>query len=303
VFLALVQLALTMMMVGANVVVGKLLALALPVPVVLFLRTTLAAAVLAPLAMREGRGLPRPAVLWNLVLQAALGTVAYNTLLLAGLRHTGALEAGLVLSILPAVVAVGAALILREKLSPRRWAAALLAACGMAALALGRGGSTGGSYAGDILVFGSVLAETAWILLSRANAGRIGVMRAAFWMQVSGMVMMAPVALPLLPQAGALSDWRIAGLLVLHTLTASVASVILWFSGMRRAPANLGGIFSVLLPATAAALAVLVLGETLTQALAGGFALTLASILLATWPGRGAPMRPRSASSVPETPA
>ena len=288
-----------MMLVGANVVVGKLLAAALPVPVVLLLRCVLATLVLAPLAWREPGGLPRPRVLLNLALQAATGTVAYNILLLAGLRRTGALPGGLMLSTLPAVVAVAAAALLGERLSPRRWLAALLAAAGMAALALGRGGAADGSGAGNALVFAAVLAESGWILLSRVNAARVGVCRGAFGMQAFGVLFLAPLAAghvaAQMPRL--LADPALLALLVFHALTASVISVLLWFSGMRRAPAYLAGVFSVLLPATAAVLAVLVLGERFTAPLAAGFVLMLGSILLATIP----PARP--APPVPRPPA
>jgi drug/metabolite transporter (DMT)-like permease len=286
--LAFLQLALAMMMTGTNVVVGKLLAQALPVPVVLLLRCVIASVVLAPLALQEGGGMPGRRVLFNLALQAAAGTGAYNMLLLAGLRRTGALQAGLLLSALPAVVAMAAALLLRERLSARRWLAALLAAAGMAALALGRGGAATGSLGGNALVFAAVLAETGWILLSRLSAGRVGVRQAAFWMQVFGVLLLAPVAgreaVAILPAL--LADSRLLGLLLFHALTASVFSVMLWFGGMRRAPASLAGIFTVLLPATAAVLAVAVLGEHMTAPLAAGFVLMLGSILLATWPVR-----------------
>jgi drug/metabolite transporter (DMT)-like permease len=55
---------------------------------------------------------------------------------------------------------------------------------------------------------------------------------------------------------------------------------------MRRAAANVAGVFSAFLPATAAVLGVAVLGETFTSVHAVGFAVMLASILLATWPAR-----------------
>jgi drug/metabolite transporter (DMT)-like permease len=46
------------------------------------------------------------------------------------------------------------------------------------------------------------------------------------------------------------------------------------------------GVFSAFLPATAAVLAVLVLGEAFTAGHGAGFVLMLGSILLATWPAR-----------------
>lgn len=277
------QLALAMALVGANVVVARILAGALPIPVILFVRCTLAFLTLAPFAGLFRPGFwPRRAVARNLALQAAFGTLLYNIALLAGLRRTGALEGGLVLASLPAVVAVGAFLLLRERLSPRRWGAVALAAAAMAALTLGRGGESGGTMLGDLLVFLGVCGEAAYVLLSKRVAGLVEVVRAAFWMQVFSAALLAPLALPLLDgPALAGAGWGIAGLLVFHSLTASVLCLLLWYRGMQRVPASLAGIFTGLLPATAAVLAILVLGEAPTPAHAAGFALMLLSILLA----------------------
>jgi drug/metabolite transporter (DMT)-like permease len=277
------QLALAMALVGANVVVARILAGALPIPVILFVRCTLAFLTLAPFAGLFRPGFwPRPGVARNLALQAAFGTLLYNIALLAGLRRTGALEGGLVLASLPAVVAIGAFLLLRERLGPRRWIAVAFAAAAMAALTVGRGGEIGGAVSGDLLVFLAVCGEGAYVLLSKRIAGRMEVARAAFWMQVFSAALLAPLALPLLDgPALAGMGWRIAGLLVFHSLTASVLCLLLWYRGMRRVPASLAGIFTGLLPATAAVLAILVLGEAPTPAHAAGFALMLLSILLA----------------------
>ncbi len=272
-----------MVLVGANVAVARVLADALPIPVILFLRCALASLVLLPFTVTFRPGVfPPRALLGNLVLQAALGTLLYNVALLAGLRRTGALEGGLVLASLPAVVAVGAWLVLRERLPPRRWAAAGLAALAMAALTLGRSAGITGSLAGDGLVFLAVCGEAAYALLSKRMSGLIGVVQATFWMQVFSAAMLAPLALPLLDSAMLTGmGWRIAALLVFHSLTASVLSLLLWYNGMKHAPASLAGIFTAFLPATAALLAILVLHEIPTAAHAAGLVLMLLSILLA----------------------
>ena len=286
---ALAQLALSMMLTGVNVVAGKVLAQALPVPVVLFLRCGLAIVVLAPFALHR---LPGRMLALNLLIQAAIGTVGYNCFLLAGLRRTGALEAGFVLATIPAVMAIGAALVFRERLSPRRWASVALASFGMMALAA-RGNASSGTLAGDALVFAAVCSEAGFMLLAKHSAGRLGLFAGAFWMQVFSFALLAPWAVAEWP--GALPSVPIIGLLVFHSLTASVLCLILWYGGMRRAPAHVAGVFTILLPATAAATAVLALGERFNFALAIGFALMGVSILLATWPQRKtgvAPPRP-----------
>jgi drug/metabolite transporter (DMT)-like permease len=288
VILAYSQLALSMALAGANVGVAKLLADDLPVAMILGLRCALAVAVLWPLARAmEGRiGIDR-ATARNLAWQAAFGTVLYNAALLAGLQRTTALEAGLILATMPALVAVGGAFWLRERLPARLWAAVALAAFGMGALVLARVAADGhGSALGNLLVFAGVCGEAMYVLLARRIAGRVPVVTASFWMQVFSLLMLLPLCLPVLGSVAALGDPGVSALLVFHSLTSSVLCLLLWYAGMKRAPAGIAGIFTAFLPATAAAVAVGLLGEAFTSVHAAGFFLLMCSLLLATWPTR-----------------
>jgi drug/metabolite transporter (DMT)-like permease len=103
-------------------------------------------------------------------------------------------------------------------------------------------------------------------------------------MQLFSAAMMAPFALPAWPGWAAVEP--VAGLLVFHSLTSSVLCLVLWFNGLKRAPAGIAGVFTIFLPATAVALGALWLGEPLGVAHALGFALMAGSLLLATWPRR-----------------
>jgi drug/metabolite transporter (DMT)-like permease len=288
VLLAYSQLALSMALVGANVAVAKLLAESLPVALILALRCLLAVVVLWPLARAmDGSLRTSPRVLWNLALQALFGTLLYNLALLAGLRLTSALEAGLILATLPAVVAVGGAAWLRERLPARQWAAVILAAFGMGALVLARVAAEGhGSALGNLLVFAGVCGEAMYVLLARRIAGQVPVVTATFWMQLFSLLMLVPLAVPVVGAVSALADPTVSALLVFHSLTSSVICLVLWYAGMKRASASLAGVFTVFLPATAAAVAVGVLGEPFTAVHAAGFVLLVASLLLATWPAR-----------------
>ncbi len=286
--LAQAQLALSMALVGANVAVGKLLAEALPIPLILCLRCLLACLVLWPLARAmEGAVRPGGRALRNLALQALFGTALYNAGLLAGLRLTTALEAGLVLATMPAVVALGSAAFLGERPTARHWAAALLAAGGMAAITVARlGGAGGGSALGNALVFIGVCGEAAYVLLAKRIAGQVPVVTASFWMQAFSALLLLPFALAGVDAMAALAAPGLAGLLVFHGLTASVLCLLLWYAGLKTVPAGMAGVFTVFLPATAAVTAVAVLGERFTVTHAAGFALMAGSLLLATWPAR-----------------
>ena len=296
--LAYLQLATSMALVGANVGVAKLLSAALPIPMIAGLRCALAVLVLWPLARAiEGQVRVERRGLWNLALQAVFGTVIYNAGLLAGLRLTSALEAGLVLATLPAVVAVGGALWLGERLPARQWAAVALAGIGMAALTIARLGTGGsGSVLGNLLVFGGVCGEALYVLLAKRLAGRVPVVTASLWMQGFSVLVLLPFCLPVAGTVLALGDPAVAGLLVFHSLTASVICLLLWYAGLRRAPAGIAGVFSALLPATAALVAIAFLGEAFSVVHAAGFCLLTGSMLLATWPSR------RAAAPLPRAP-
>ena len=278
-----------MMLVGANVAVAKLLAEALPIALVAFLRCVQAMAVLFPLArwMDGAVRLPRD-VLRNLALQAVFGTAIYNAGLLAGLRLTTALEGGLVLATLPAVVAIGGAVLLRERLPARQWAAVALAAGGMAAITVARtAGGQGGSLVGNLLVFGGGLGEGAHVPPARRGAGRVPGVTASLWMQGFSALVLLPFAAPGFGAVAALGDASLAALLVFHSLTASVLCLLLWYAGLKRVPAGMAGVFTAFLPGTAALVAVTLLGEAFTATHAAGFVLMMGSVAVATWPRRG----------------
>jgi drug/metabolite transporter (DMT)-like permease len=108
-------------------------------------------------------------------------------------------------------------------------------------------------------------------------------------MQVFSLLMLVPLCLPVLGSIAALGDARVSGLLAFHSLTSSVLCLLLWYAGLKRVPAGIAGVFTAFLPATAAAVAVGVLGEAFTGIHAAGFVLLMLSLLLATWPASQKP--------------
>ena len=63
-------------------------------------------------------------------------------------------------------------------------------------------------------------------------------------------------------------------------------TVWLWMTGLKRVPAALGGVFTVMLPISAALVGVLVLGESLSRVQLLAFSIALVGVLLATLPTR-----------------
>ena len=76
------------------------------------------------------------------------------------------------------------------------------------------------------------------------------------------------------------------GLLLFYALAACVWTVWLWMTGLRVVPAAQAGVFTVMLPVSAAVVGMVVLGERISglQLLALGAALL--GVVVATWPAK-----------------
>jgi drug/metabolite transporter (DMT)-like permease len=75
-------------------------------------------------------------------------------------------------------------------------------------------------------------------------------------------------------------------LLVFYALAASVATVWLWMKGLAQVPAPQAGVFTVMLPITAAAVGVGFLNEPFGSGHLAALLMALLGLLLATWPTR-----------------
>jgi drug/metabolite transporter (DMT)-like permease len=73
-------------------------------------------------------------------------------------------------------------------------------------------------------------------------------------------------------------------LLVFYAVAASMVTVWLWMKGLQHVPSSRAGVFTVMLPVSAALVGVLVLGERFGMAHVAAFALAMLGLLLATWP-------------------
>jgi drug/metabolite transporter (DMT)-like permease len=275
-----------MAVVGSYVALSKPLAEAIPIFLLATLRFGIAAVAMIPwTAARPGEEKPSARDWRQLFLQSFFGNFLFSICMLNGVALTSASAAGIILSTLPAVVAVFSALFLRERLTPRVIAAVSLAVAGIAVLQLTRAGGTHADNdnvtLGNLLVFASVCCEATYVILGKRLTASLSAMRISALINLFGLLLILPFGLW---QArtfdfGALSPghWT---LLVYYAIAASMLSTWLWLSGLKFVPANHAGVFTVALPLSSTLLAVAVLGETLTTGHLIAFACAVAGILL-----------------------
>ncbi|WP_431820010.1 DMT family transporter [Burkholderia sp. F1] len=267
----------SMLLVGSNVGIGKSIVAFVPVVILATLRFVIAIGVLWPLfrpvkmrAVKRGEWL-------NLFLQAFFGTFMFTLLMLNGVQRTSAVAAGVITSTIPAVVALFAWLILREKPNGRALVSIALAIAGVVTINFANGGATAtgataGSLTGNLLMLGAVCCESIYVILSRRLTQTLAPIDICAYTHLFGLLLMLPLG------AGAMWHFDYASvpasiwaLVVWYGLSASIFSFWMWMKGIRHVPGSLAGVFSAVLPVAAAVYGIVFLGERPT--LAHGFAL------------------------------
>jgi drug/metabolite transporter (DMT)-like permease len=290
-------LALSMALVGSYVALSKPLVAAIPVFLLAWLRFGIGGAAMLHWLRKPAHEAPlAPRTRQLLFLESFLGNFLFSICMLFGVSLTSAVSAGVIMAAIPAVVAVLSWSFLREPIAGRTWAAIACAAAGIGLLALSRpahgpGGVAPGQWAwlGNLLVFAAVVCEASYAVIGKALTGVLGPKRITSLINLWGFALVTPFGLyaALRFDFGSVAPgtWL---LLLFYSLAASVWTVWLWMTGLKVVPAAQAGVFTVMLPISAALVGVLVLGESLAGMQLLAFAAALAGMVLATVPGRPA---------------
>ena len=289
-------LALSMSLTGSYVALSKPLVHVLPVFLLAWMRFGIAAVAMLPWLKKPPDEAPLTGKTRLLLfLESFLGNFLFSICMLYGISMTSAVSAGVVLSGIPAVIAVMSWLFLRERIGRRMWLAAACAVAGVALLALSKsgsanaGGAAGNAVLGNLLVFGAVVCEGAYTVIGKRLTGVLGPKRISALINLWGFTLMTPFGIYYaLGFDFAAVTHGIWALLVFYALAASMGTVWLWMTGSRHLPAAQGGIFTVMLPISAALCGVLVLGESLGAIQLLAYAIALLGIVL-TWNHRPVP--------------
>ncbi|MGB3425731.1 MAG: DMT family transporter [Castellaniella sp.] len=284
-----------MFVVGACVALSKPLAAVFPVFLLGWLRFGIGGvSMLHWLRRPAAEPAPTPRVRLLVFLEAFIGSFLFTVFMVLGVSYSGAVAAGVVMSAIPAAIAVLSRLLLREAIRPRVLAAIACAVSGIALLALIRPDSGGGPaqggegerWLGYALLFGAVLCEACYAVIGKRLTAVLSSRRISALMNLWGFALMLPAGAwaAWTFDFGAVS-WTVWGLLLFYGL-ASSWTVWLWMTGLRRVQASRAGVFTVMLPVGSACVGVWMLDEPFGGPQALAFGLALAGLLLAAWPSR-----------------
>jgi drug/metabolite transporter (DMT)-like permease len=225
----------------------------------------------------------------------ALGAIGYSAqagFFFTALEHIDASLTSLLLYTYPALVFCAAVVLRRERFTPWK-AAALVLASGGAALVLLGGGTGGLEPTGVLLALGAAVTYTTYILVADGVVARID-----------------PFLLGALVATGAAATFLLVGAaggplqvdrgwiwIVAIALLSTVLPIVTFMLGMQRVGASTASIVSTVEPVVTVALAVAVFGEALGPLQALGGVLVLAAVVALQ--SRGVSVRRRVPSAHP----
>ncbi|AOJ79112.1 DMT family transporter [Burkholderia ubonensis] len=288
-------LAAAMTGVGSTVIASRLAAGGLPPFTATALRFLIATPLLFALMRAQRLRWPRLSRrdAGLLVVQAAAGGVGYTVLLICGTRLSSPLDAGVMLGTLPAMSTLIAAVLLRERQTPRDWAAAALATAGVLLVTFtpGHAAPSMRALAGDALVLAAVACEAVFILLNRRLAVPLAPLTLSTAMSGLGF------ALALVPAAfewhALASGWTLGavGAIAYYALVPTVLGYLCWYAGSARTSGTEAALFTAFAPVSAVLFAVTLFGETLGGTQVLGVALVVAAMLVGATRRRDAATR------------
>jgi drug/metabolite transporter (DMT)-like permease len=233
-------------------------------------------------------------------LESFLGNFLFSICMLYGVSLTSAVAAGVIMASIPACVAVMSWVFLRERISARVWAAVACAVLGIALVSLSKQelsvlhsigleadltnkNNVDPALWGNLLLIAAVLCESAYAVIGKKLTGVLGPKRITSLINLWGFALVTPLgiyqALSFSFVNVLLGTWL---LLLFYALAASVWTVWLWMTGLKTIPASQAGVFTVMLPISAALVGVVFLGESMSGLQVLALAFGLLGLVLAT---------------------
>jgi len=217
-----------------------------------------------------------------------VGIVAFQLLLYYGLHSTTVVNGVMLNSTMPVWMVAGGAIWLGEKAGWRQVAGGLVSLLGILVI-IGRGDPSIlrrlAFTAGDLLLLVAMPTWTLYSVILKRSASVLGGLDHLAAITVFAVAVMAPFAVLDVASGGPLpATWPAWGAIAYVGSLASVGALFFWNEGMRRTGAGISSFFYHLMPVFGTIWSIIFLGEAPHLYHAGGFALILAGVWLATAP-------------------
>jgi len=220
----------------------------------------------------------------SLILLAFMQPGLYFLFETMGLQYTSATKTSLIIATIPIVVLVLSAFFLKERLRALNILGIIFSLAGVALLVFGGQQQTelSGMLLGDILIFGAVLAASAYMIMTRRLGESLTSLQITGMQIIFGAILFLPAFLWDLPKLNwqTVSNESLIALIVL-TIFATIGAFLCYNYALTRIPAAQAAVCINGIPLVTACGAWMILGETLSSIQLMGGALVLVAVILA----------------------
>lgn len=279
-----------MVIYGSAIPVSKVITEAFPPLLAAGLRVASITIVLSPvLVWRRGEiaRMTRPE--WLEVLGIALiGVVLFTVLLLLGMEMVPGVVGAIIISMVPAVTAIGSVILLREHIGWRTATGIALTVLGVLLVntrgAQFAGQGEGNILLGSILVLGAVCSEAAHTLLGKVTMRKRSPILVVSLSAALATLLFAPFALY---QAVGFDFTEVSSTTWLAVAWWGIGimglGTDLWYTGVAQVPGNVAAAFMGIIPISAVTLSYLLLGEDFQTIHLPAFGTVFAGVLFIAW--------------------
>ncbi|MFV0423590.1 DMT family transporter [Oleidesulfovibrio sp.] len=307
-FSAYVYLAAGMSIAGSAVVAGKLMVASIPVFLAVEMGLLVSLFVLLPVVWcnKNYRTALDGKAHLQLLMQALCGVVLYRIFMFWGLQFTTATAGGLINSAVPALVALLAFVLLRERLAATRLIGVGCVSAGILAVNLipflTDSSQANSALKGNCLVLAAVFSEAAFAVLSKAHERPMSALFRTAMVSLYAFLCLLPLAIYDARNFNFGSiDAQTAWCIVYYGVVVSFLSYVFWFKGIVHVPASVAASFAGFVPLSSVFFSYVVLNEQVSGAHWAGLACVLAGIWASCLPEKANVKADDAEPELPET--
>jgi len=274
---------------GSSVVAGKLMVNKLPLFLTQGICLMAALMVLIPLTLKKEKGIPRINTkdLPVIFLQALTGMFLFRVFMLYGLKHTSAIESGIITSSTPAVLALFSFVAFKEKFTWNRTAGILFTVAGILMInTIGVGETQGqglNTLAGNLLILFAVICEALLTVFRKMTSKAVSPITGTTMVTIFSFILFIPFSIMDVQRidfaAISLNQWL---LILYYGIVVTAMAYILWFSGVSKVSAGTAAVYTGCIPVSTVLLSCAVLKESFTWIHLGGTFLVISGIVFMT---------------------
>jgi drug/metabolite transporter (DMT)-like permease len=216
------------------------------------------------------------------------GVFAYNLLFMASLERLPGSRAALIIALNPVITITISSLVLKERLSMRRWLGVAIALLGVW-IVISRGDiasiDSAGIGAGELFMLAAVTSWALYTIVGRKVLGGLTPLAATNYAALWGTLLLAGAAAPGFRALEMTQfDWTMIGALLYLGIGGTALAFVWYYMSVKKLGTAVTSIFNNLVPVFGVAISVVLLGEHLLASMLIGGAIAIVGVMMVSRP-------------------